>query len=293
MKQLNHLLLLISFLNIHYIFSEITLDTKPYEAQARAWVKTYISPKSDIALIANLIYFSFLRSAATLAAQDTAAKALESTLEGYQNIARTRMNPSHDLPYPVNFDEQQQLFEQFAEVQYSHRTIGMAYSHCAEYAVNSSSLKNDCKKAVEELRLSARKVVTQAVLDIKRILGELYDFAAAHARTEQETDEYRFDIMEMIGSYIPYFAVQSFLEAERINNQATEHSANILLTITQVSKKVWEAIEQARASYYLAHYRSLQDMLKNNGIDLQRIPIMFDEYGSIPQSKQRASLPPL
>ena len=247
----------------------------------------------DLHLIANLLYFSFLRSAVTLEAQEIACRTLETVWQGWQNIAQTRMNPSLKAPYETDYGMQNNLFQDFIQGQYFHRAIGLSYSHCAQAAVKQHLLTDHAQKAVTILREQARTVVANAFLDVKKLLGDLYHFAADHTRDEgvQTDDQNRFDLMATISSYIPGLAMQSFIEAEHINIKAGEQSWQIVNTINQVSKEVWQSIETARASYYLAHYNALISVIQSHGIDQTYLHIMFDENGIIPTDKQYQLLP--
>lgn len=284
--------------------SAITLDTSPYQSEANNWIHTYVvSPNKkivmsnqDLQLVANLLYFSFLRSAVTLEAQDIACSTLEIAWQGWQNIAQTRRNPSLQTPYQTDYGMQSNLFQDFLQAQYFHRKIGLTYAECAEVAVKGKMLTNNAQEAVTALREQARIIVAHAFLDVKKILGELYNFAAEHTRAKSELDELieyqsRFDLMETISTYIPSLAMKSFVEADHINTKASEQSWQVVSTINKVSKEIWQAIEVARASYYLAHYNALMPVLKEYAIDINSQQIMFDENGILPEIEQYQILP--
>jgi len=286
-----------------FFSSALTLDTSPYQSDADQWIYSYVISSNqklsmnnqDLQLIANLLYFSFLRSAVTIEAQAIACNTLETVWQGWQNIAQTRRNPSLETPYETNYGMQNDLFQEFLQAQYFHRKIGLSYSECAEAAVKKQLLTDHAQKAVTILREQARIVVAQAFLDVKKALGNLYNFAAEHSRNaDGRTDDLnRFNLMETISSYIPSLAMQTFVEADKINTQASEQSWTVVNTINQVSKEIWQSIETARASYYLAHYNALMAIIQANNIDQAYQCIMFDENGAIPTDQQHELLPAL
>lgn len=277
--------------------------TALYEHHAQEWAHSHIQSASgklrvspaDLQILANLLYFSFLRSSITVEAQEIASGALEVAWEGWQNIAQTRMNPSVDLPYKTNLHAQKILFEDFLRAQELHRAIGTTYANAAEVAVKAHILGINAQDAVADVRDQARIIVAQSFLDVQKLLGELFSFANQYARYEYlDTDEaIRFDLFETIAGYLPQFAMKSFIETEHMNTRASEQTWNIISTIIYVSKRVWHAIESARASYYLAHYQALYALMQEYGIDNQYYAIMFDERGMIPTHECVELLPDL
>lgn len=293
------------FVSIFFLFSSANhanIDPTVYQSHAQAWIKKHVisgkKPLMDpqeMQLVANLLYFSYLRSAITLEAQIIAFDTLESVWEGWQNIAQTRMNPSLETPYEMGFNKQQTLFKNFMMSEYAHRSLGQTYANAAEAAVKEKHLGQSAHGAVMELREEARKVVIIAFLDIKKILGDLYHFASEHTRVDQliGEDDIRFDLMDSLSTYIPGLAMKSFIEAERINTQASEKSWEIVRTIVEINQRIWDAIESARASYYLAHYEALILVMLENNLDTKYYRIMFDEQGMIASSDQEYYLPGL
>ncbi len=274
-----------------------------YEQHAHEWMSNYVQTPSkkvrispaDLQILANLLYFSFLRSSITVEAQEIASGALEVAWEGWQNIAQTRMNPSVDLPYKTNLHAQKILFEDFLRAQSLHRQIGTTYANAAEIAVKAHILSIHAQESVTAVREQARTIVAHAFLDVQKVLGELFNFANQYARYEYlDTDEaIRFDLFETIASYIPYLTMQTFIETEHLNTRASEQTWNVISTIIYVSKRIWHSIESARAAYYLAHYQALLALMQENEIDMSYQKIMFDERGMIPTDEQVEFLPDL
>ena len=271
---------------------ESTLDPAPYQKDAQAWIEQYIYKdskslvsSSDLQLIANLFYFSYLRSAETIKAQNAARKAFESMWHGWQNIAHTRMNPSLKTPYFIDFDQQQQHYSTFAKAQQEHRRVGLTYSHLAEMAVKQHYLSKDAEDAIIRLREHARTVVAQAFLDAKKIVGDLYDVAIQGLRDPDNSPALRFDVLETISYYLPILSMQSFIEAEKAQLKASEQSWQIISTMLGVNMTIWDAIETARASFYLAHYNALITLMTKLSIEKKYWLILADEYGINKQLK--------
>ncbi len=287
-----------------FSISALKLTPSKYRDQAQEWVNTFvISPHSkllmsleDLQLCANLFYFSYLRSAATIKAQDLACSTLCQMWQGWQNIAQTRMNPSLDLPYPADYAHQENLYKEFIKAQTYHRMLGQTYAHAAQTAVKEAYLTDHSKDAILEARERSREVVIIAFVEVKKVLGEMIDFASENLRSDwiewdDQAEDCRFDFMDSISQYIPYFAVKSFIELERINTQASEKTWKIITTMCGVNKQMWESIEMARGSFYLAHYQELCRLMKEMNIDQKYCMIMFNEHGMISPDKQKTPLP--
>ena len=280
---------IISFFAFVIIFktSGVTLDSTPYQHEAKQWknkqlVNAHGITHSDLQYIANLFYFSLLRSVATLAAQEAAVPALDAMWRGWQNIAQTRMNPSLSLPYQVNYHEQQQVYDFFIQAQQLHRTSGQTYAHASHTVVKENVLSPHALSAVQEVRINARTIIMEAFLDIKKILGAAYHFASEHLREDesiawQEDETLRWDLVDTIISHIPKLASQSFIEAEKVQTQASEKSWEIIQTIIEVNTQIWNAVETARASYYLAYYREVINLMHEQSIDKNYLLVAFNE----------------
>jgi len=283
--------------------SALKLNPSAYRPEAQSWINNFvISTKNslamdadDLQLCANLFYFSYLRSASTLKAQDIACKTMEHMWQGWQNIAQTRMNPSHDLPYQTDFEAQEKLYKEFIKAQSYHRMLGQSYATIAEAAVKENYLTPSSKKAVLIARERAREVIAVSFLEIKKILGEMIHFASSNMRSEwidwDDEISARFDFMDSLSEYIPYFAVKSFIEIERVNTQACQQSWNIVSTMCGVNKQMWEAIEVARASYYLALYQELLIVMQKFKVDPDYMRIMVDQHGLLSSANQENPLP--
>lgn len=281
------------FILLFFSFSlESTLDPAPYQKDAQAWIEQYIYKdskllvsSSDLQLIANLFYFSYLRSSETIKAQNAARKAFECMWHGWQNVAHTRMNPSLKAPHLIDFDQQQHSYASFIKAQQEHRRVGLTYSHLAEAAVKQHYLSKEAEDATVRLREHARTIVAQAFLDAKKIVGDLYEIAIQGLRDPDNSPALRFDVLETISYYLPILSMQSFIEAEKAQLKTSEQSWQIISTMLGVNMTIWDAIETARASFYLAHYNTLIGLISKLSVEKKYWLIIADEYGMNKQLK--------
>lgn len=288
-KQNSFLFFLVLFFHI----AHATIDPKIYQKDAQEWANQFISKdskllisESDLQIIANLLYFSYLRSLETIQAQNAAQKAFEAVWHGWQNIAHTRMNPSIKIPHLIDYEQQAHQYEEFIVAQKKHYYSGQVYSHIAEAAVKQHYLSKVSEDAVIKLREHARTIVAHAFLDAKKIVGNLYHIAIEGLRDPENEASLRFDVIETISNYLPILSMQSFIEAEKAQLKASEQSWHIINTMLNVNMTIWDTIETARASYYLAYYNEVTHLMANLALEKKYWLIMVDEQGINKQIKE-------
>lgn len=283
-KQSSSLLFLFLF---SFFQVKSSIDPTPYQHDATEWINQYIGKGSeslatldDLQLIANLFYFSYLRSIQTINAQAAARKAFESLWSGWQNIAHTRMNPSLPVPHALDFEQQQKHYLEFCKAQQEHRRIGQAYSQIAQITTKEHYLSASTQEGILRLREHARTVVAQAFLDAKKIVGNLYEIATQGLRhPEDSTEILRFDVLETISYYLPILSMQSFIDAEKAQLKISQQSYEVIHTMLEVNMTIWDTIETARASYYMAHYNALSEYMVRLSISKKYWHILVDEQG--------------
>lgn len=283
---------------------QATLEINPYANQARSWVKSHIGSmekgilieQHDLHFIANLVYFSYYRSKITLDAQECTLDALNSIWQSFENITHTRLNPSHGIPHAIFPHQQEALLEKFLRIAPKHRTVGTTYSHAIELIVDGNILQSaHALKGMLAVRSEARAVVAQALCDVKQILGTLYGDARTKAcdvvqhMATQEQSSRGFPFLDYLWTYIPQLAMQSFIEADNLNNILSQEAWDALQKGISVATQTWQTVETARASYYLAHYKALYDILQT--VDCEFRTIMFNENGLIPLEHRTELLP--
>lgn len=270
------------------------LNETPYQEQARAWSTSYLChtdgtllvSEHDLMFIANLCYLSFMRSYRTLKAQDAALTALTALWQGWQNIAQTRLDPSIKTPYNICEQAQKITGEQFWSEHDKHRTTGLTYARAVETIVHGNELATaSAVHGVTDLRASARVVMTQALVNVKAYLDSLFK----REPTKGFMDLWKgFCFIKHLATYSSQLALNTFSTAEELNNTVGNAGFRALEATQFVGAQTWRAIEQARASFYLAHYHVVAALLSKKNL---KAPLMFNPKGLIPEHQQTKTLP--
>lgn len=284
--------------------SAFTIDATAYKKQAHSWVSTYLHNDNNLMvsqenfqLIANLCYFSLQRSLNTLEAQDQAIKSLTLFWNGWQNIAQRRLDPSHTLPNQIADTEKKETPELFWKLHDEHQKIGTTYTHAVNNIVHDSVLTSaQALKSVQEIRESSRAVVAQALLDVKSYLGDLFYLPKNKKITDETVKELTStghkgaSLLDHIWTYIPQLAMYSFVNADKLNNEVSEEAWEILKKVQDVGIRTWQAIEEGRASFYLAHYKAILEVMAKIGLPEKYRTVLFDEHGIIPENDRTTLL---
>jgi len=269
------------------------LNEKTFQKESQQWIETYIwnkqkglmIPKEDLQMIANLCYFSFQRSHATLKAQQKALRLLSTIWNGWQNIAHTRLDPSQNTPHTIKQAEKNLSCPEFWTLHDEHRTLGKTYSHTVEIIVDAEAVTTvKALNAIKTMRSESRAVVAQALVDIKKLLGKLF-----HEPAKKSTScKKGLELLNYLWDYIPKLALLSFSEADKLNNKVSQDGWTVLHTIQDVSSRTWQALEEARASFYLARYNALYKVFVET--KTPRL-ILFDQSGLILRPSESNLLP--
>lgn len=293
-------------LSPHLFASEYVIDSSFYKSHAKQWIQNFMGtdsttliPHEDFQSLANILYFSYYRSKITLDAQHSCLEALKSIWHGYDNICATRLNPSKTIPHDIDVHAQHALLHRYEHQVYQHRTIGKMYASLIEAGVHSNLLKAARSvKALDALRHDARVVVAGALLDVRTLLGELYytaraatDNLAEKLNQTEECVRRGIGIMDFIYSYIPQLAVKSFVEADDFNRNVSNEGWQTLMAIQEVSYKTWLMIEQARASFYKAHYEALYEEMKRLQIPDSYFSIIIENEETLSPENNLLLLP--
>ena len=299
MKRFIILSCLLSYLSTYTI-----IDTKKYEADAQHWVEhciihsdgtMRISP-DDLHAILNLIFFSTQRSLGTVYAQDIGMQAVNAAWHGWQNIAQTRLDPAHELPYQSQYATDAETFSAFIAAQQEHHKTGMTYHHTVKEIVDGTQLQTtEALFAVDRLRLLARTMVLDSFLSIKQQITLLSD--CAHQLMEKRLLEIDYEergfLRDTVMSFLPGFALTSFLKLEHCYTTASSETWSALEKVQQVSILIYKTIEQERAAFYAAHYNALYQVLVKQKLSAAYHTIAFNEHGVIPKKLRTQSLPAL
>ena len=269
-----------------------------YQDDAKLWIKTYLQSddgtllisSSDAQMLLNLTYFSYLRSKATLSAQETGVQAITQAWHGWQNIAQTRLDPSRKLPFAVDLDAQVELFAQFIEAQRKHRKIGRTYSHAVSIIIENDILTSTATPfAIDRMRNQARSVVLDAFTDIKQQVALLL----SEKRTGKKLKRQKGFLQDAISTFLPAFALSTFLKLDTCYVKSSAKTWDILENVQQASALLYRTIEQERAAFYKAYYQALYQIAKASKFKNSYFMIAFDENGLIAVSGQTQRLPVL
>ena len=257
---------LFSVLVVFQIFSfESMYAHNTYAAFAKSWCHAYIYDESnrlrvsfeDLQAVRELIQLSADRAAITLQAQEIALQTLILFWQTWQNLSQTRLNPSHERPYRAA-RAQCIAFDQFWGVIEDQELCSKRYSDTAQRIVHGGALSHQLSKdAVENMRAQARIYMVDALADVKKQLGNLYDIAFHKSQEadllSDDTDVQRgLNIAEFILSYVPNLAMHSFIHADKAHNLISSEGWLVLEKVQHIGNQVWNAIESARYAFYQA-----------------------------------------
>jgi len=192
----------------------------------------------------------------------------------------------HQTTYSTK--QKKKSVKQFWAAHDEHQTAGSAYAQTVEAIVNGDALASaGALKAVQKMRSRARSVIAGALADVRAHVGTL-----VHMLTAKKTKSISSWIHHAWNS-IPHLALTSFAKAEELNNTVSEESWNAMLTVQTIGVQTWQSIEQARASFYLAHYREVMSILNTVDRAQKYRAILLDQHGLLPKKHQTQLLPKL
>lgn len=273
-------------------------ESSTFNNHADAWVKAYLfnnyggRTATDIELqyVANLMYFSYLRSFETVRVQETALAMLEGAWYGWQNIAKRRLNPGNTPQYTVNIEAEKQRAQDFWDQYDLHQRMSSAYDITTKQVVHGTLLETPVvKKGVDDMRKEARKIMLDALADVKQYLGKAFDYA--FRPTFKNDKEITRGIGDFVMSYIPQLAVGTFIHADKLHNTVSDDTWNILHGVQKVGIQTWYAIEKARMAFYKAHYAKVYRSMQELRINTPYFAYAFNEHGIIAASEQSVLLP--
>ncbi len=282
MKQL---LLVAALCVATFCYPQFTIDEAPHKQHAQQWTETYVNektPPAELQKLLNLCYFSYIRSIITLQAQEVTLPLLESMQHGYQNIFYTRMNPNHERPHFIsNQQKNKNHFELFWQLHDAHKTIGLTYVQMLEYLLKKNGIKTKTiQEAAAMLRQQARNIKVAALYNINKLF---YDFLSILQSKKTKTIKSMWD-------YLPLLSYRAFINAHFLYKKVNTKISSALLKLQKTDALLWQTIEEVRASFYLAHTKTLFEKMKSMNIDKQYFAIMLDEYGLLNKDEQIVQL---
>lgn len=235
-----------------------------YSAYAQQWYHEFLladaqqqMPDADLQAVRELIEVSADRARVTLQAQEAALDMLIFHWHAWQNLSHTRLNPSHERPFVPDYGRIDH--QQYLELMIEQEVISARYAQVAQQVVHGNLLTHErSKKAVDAMRAQARIFMVDALADVKKQLGGLYDiaFRAVHEYADAETDAVQepavrgFNFGEFILSYVPNLAMHSFIHADKAHNMISAEGWQVLEKVQRIGNQVWCAIETARLAFY-------------------------------------------
>lgn len=286
--------------------SDYTIDPIPYLEHAKLWTENYIYREhkplvsdQDLQALANIAYFSYYRSKITLDAQEASIQVLDTFWNNHENIATTRRNPSIMTPHPIDASKQEALARHSIHLSTQHQLIGTIYANLVEAGVHGDLLHAALAlKGLQALRNNARVVVAQALLDVRALLGTLYYSAQKSTQqlnesldTQEQGVRSIMGVINFVSGYLPHLALQSLVDADNFNNRISSEGWQTFMGIQDISYQTWRMVEQARASFYQAHYQMIYTIMQELRLPATYFTIMIDEHGIIAPENQVSTLP--
>jgi hypothetical protein len=250
------------------LISCVYLCADQYHDYAKDWALQHIYlsngdlriNQQELEAIRDLIAVSAHRSKITQEAQTVALQMSIEMWHAWQNIAQTRLNPSHDRPYTVNRINTATI-EEFWELIDEQEFVCQQYANVAQQVVHGDVLSTKyAKQAVSKMRAQARVFMLDALADVKKQLGDLYDIAFNKSQDVDSVIESnddallykRFSISDFVLAYVPNLAINTFVQADKTHNLLSQEGWHVLEKIQHVGNQVWDAIEFSRFAFYQA-----------------------------------------
>jgi hypothetical protein len=284
---------LMRVLSIVYIYFCVIegINAQTITHEVAAWRASYFLDDNyfsleDLTILANLCYFSFLRSYHTLMVQRAGIATLNTTRQLWHNMTATRRNPSRAIPY--EYDEHRACTEyaDFCAAYSTYLSVNKRYSQVAETIIHGACVTSKkTMSALEELRNRARTIVADSITQvpimrsennqsetflsiIKKHGGVLYDIGNT--------------ILDGFWRLTPFFAAKAFVETDREYNRVSQYAWESLMMFEQTGVALWDSIETARAHYYAECYRLVYRYYEiHYPHALDTLWILFDEQGAM------------
>lgn len=276
---------------------------KDVQAFADEWINTYVKSSTGNLLInpgelntlLNLSYFSYKRSACTLAAQDYALKALNMNWHLLQNVTQTRLNPSHATPYKLELKAYNKLMKQAWQCEKEHEIVGSIYARMIDYLLDDTqNTTKELRKSIEALREQARAALADSLSVVKEYIESLIDECQKNRpedNNESNTTTVKRSLFNYLLTLLPPLAAHSFVKIDSMGVQASEEGWKVLSEIERIHNLIWTALEQRRADFYAIMYRSLYAVAASSELDKEVFYISFDNDGPITANALDTLLP--
>ncbi len=272
---------------------------------AREWIASYLAHKDgslavnahDLAVILNVLYFSYARSRATLDVQEHCLFVLEQVWHILQNVIQTRLDPAHAAPYSPDPSTVTELAD-LLELQTQHRRVGLAYAVAIDKVFKGGILTDKTLiDALNEVRAGVRGAITHALADVREHLellinardGTNNDAGAGIASASVDdigndldaTSDKGLIFGQYLASLLGHLAVDTFVKADRLIVDVSQNGWYALSRVLVAGNHVWKAVEMTRVRLYYAYYSSVWAFAQTQGIEPSTVHMLFDENGLI------------
>lgn len=272
-----------------------------FENFANEWITTYVesshgqlfvSPE-EMNILLNLTYFSYKRSASTIASQDYVLQALNTNWHLLQNVVQTRLNPAHSTPYKIEQKKYEKMMKQAWDGQQEHEYIDSTYAQMIESILdedhNTSKLLRD---SIKIMRDQARAALIDSLSAIKEYIEALIEECQKKRITNSsDTVEMTKGIFDYLLELIPPLAAHSFAAVDNMGIEASEEGYKVLAEIERIHNLIWMVLEQRRANFYAIMYRSLYAVARKSKLEKSVFLVSFDNEGPIAADAQHSLLP--
>lgn len=238
-----------------------------YKAQAQQWVREYVltASQKDLCLIANVLYFSWARSATNVATAHVVQDALQSIVDSAHRFDVTRLTPARTFttkqPSKTSLD---QLYKHLDR----HEIISKTYHQALDLIIDKLALESDnAQAALKQVRTRARSAVAQGVASVvthfDQLLSQAHTWLDSVIRTLfknkpiDPTDSKA--ILQILYKYIERLLAKAFIASDSKYATAWNDTAQALLIPHDLHNALWDVMEQVRAAFYAAHYEALYE----------------------------------
>lgn len=237
----------------------------------------------DAQILLNVLYWSYLRSETTIAAQEMIFDHFQQSWRVWLNSITTRRNPRTALPYP----EMEPL--EATSVNFAARAqelVQKSYLAALQYSIEENSLllspavKAYIEAARAEVRTQLAQTLVSSLVDVEKALQKLYALMQ-HKNFIQDGIEY----------VVNGLALQSFAQFDKKYLTSSDQFFRMLAETQTMYSEVWKQLEEIRAQYYKNLYHTVYTTMTELHYAPESFLAAFDEHGYTPREKQTEPLP--
>lgn len=217
----------------------------------------------DARVFINLLFYSYQRSAVTLATQDAGYAALCELHDQWQGCVERRLNPSQGIG-DYSYSNAQ---HKFATLRRTFHDIHTYYAYIVQ-AATSATLQNDTLiRHINAMRNRSRSLVIArmyTILDeiraaLTALHSDTYGYTDSSSHKRAMPTDNQHTIEETISSIVNTFAATSFVELNTTLMTTGSFFSNQYQQSQHYSNLLWNTIETARAEFYKTYFiRTIQ-----------------------------------